>query len=225
MQSQRLFWFCKWGKKPGNGISCRAYVKRKTDDELRTSVQHGWLEAHYYALTAHFGKLEIAEGKKLVWVLLNNFVYSQGHLVCVANATPTVRRIMEVERRVLIGEMTQDSGRLREAGRSGRISTAFVERGSHLPAVCFQTHSTHLGTGQVHSRTGRLLRKREHLEWFRSNYHFVRPLESLVEELTQPVQRKGKQQARKYRKRTSAMLAGLTDRRWTEKDLLLYPLL
>jgi hypothetical protein len=65
----------------------------------------------------------------------------------------------------------------------------------------------------------------EHLEWFRSYYHFVRPPESLDEELTQPVQRKGKQQARKYRKRTPAMVSGLTGRRWTVKELLLYPLL
>jgi hypothetical protein len=64
----------------------------------------------------------------------------------------------------------------------------------------------------------------EHLEWWRSYYHFVRYHESLEEALIQPVKRKGKQQPRKHRKRTPAMLAGLTDRRWTVKDLLHYPL-
>jgi hypothetical protein len=36
--------------------------------------------------------------------------------------------------------------------------------------------------------------------------------ESLEEELAQPIQRKGKQQPKKHRKRTPAMMAGLTDR-------------
>jgi hypothetical protein len=58
---------------------------------------------------------------------------------------------------------------------------------------------------------------REHLEGFRRYYHFVRSHESLEEDI-QPVQRKGKQPSRKYRQRTPAMLAGITDRRWTVKQ-------
>lgn len=64
----------------------------------------------------------------------------------------------------------------------------------------------------------------EHIEWWRSYYHFVRPHEGLEEVLPQPVKRKGKQQPRKYRKRTPAMMAWLTDSRWTVKELLHYPL-
>ncbi len=64
----------------------------------------------------------------------------------------------------------------------------------------------------------------EHLEWWRSYYHFVRPHESLAVVLTKPAQRKGKQLPRKYRRRTSAMAAGLTDRRWTVRELISYPL-
>ncbi len=57
---------------------------------------------HYdYALTAHFGKRERAEGKKPAWVLLSDFVYSQ------VIKHQRRRRIVEVERRVLVGEIAQ----------------------------------------------------------------------------------------------------------------------
>lgn len=35
------------------------------------------LKHYFYALIAHFGKWEIVEGRKLVWVLLGEFVYGQ----------------------------------------------------------------------------------------------------------------------------------------------------
>lgn len=64
----------------------------------------------------------------------------------------------------------------------------------------------------------------EHLERWRNYYHFVRYHESLEEEMAEPGKRKGKQQPKKYRKRTPARMAGLTDRCWTVKDPLRYPL-
>lgn len=169
---------------------------------------------HYFcALTAHFVKWERAEGKKPVWVLLNDFVYSQ----VIKNQRR--RKTMEVERRVLVGKIAQYSGRLREAGMSGRINTSFVERLNLSIRQCVSQLTRR--TWVPAKYTPELM---EHLEWWRSYHHFVRSHESLVEELTQPVQRKGKQRARKYRKRTPAMMAGLADRRWTVKELLLYPL-
>jgi hypothetical protein len=35
------------------------------------------LRHYFYALTAHFGKWESADGKKPVWVLVSEFVYGQ----------------------------------------------------------------------------------------------------------------------------------------------------
>ena len=64
-----------------------------------------------------------------------------------------------------------------------------------------------------------------HLEWWRSYYHFVRPHESLAVELSRPIPQCGKQQPKKYRRRTPAMVAGLTDKRWTVRELIGYPLL
>jgi transposase InsO family protein len=140
------------------------------------------LKYFYFTLTAHFGKWERSEGNRPVWVLLKDFVYSQ------VIKHQRRRKTVEVERRVLVGEIAQYSGHLREAGLSGRNNTAFVERLNLSIRQCVSklTRST-LGPAKY---TPELM---EHLEWWRAYYHFVRPHESLVEELTQPVQRKGKQ--------------------------------
>ena len=80
------------------------------------------LRHYYYALTAHFEKWEWTGGKKTVWVLLNDFVYSQ------VIKHQRRRKMVEVERRVLVGEASQYRERLCQAGLSGQINTSFVER-------------------------------------------------------------------------------------------------
>lgn len=80
------------------------------------------LKHYFYALTAHFGKWEAAEGKKPVWVLLSEFVYGQ------VVKHQRRRRTVAIERRILWGEEQQYQDRLKKAGLSGRINTAFVER-------------------------------------------------------------------------------------------------
>jgi hypothetical protein len=60
--------------------------------------------------------------EKPVWVLLCEFVYSQ------VIKYQRRRKIVEVERRVLVGEAAQYRERLCQVGLSGRINTAFVER-------------------------------------------------------------------------------------------------
>ncbi len=171
------------------------------------------LRHYFYALTAHFGRWEYGDGKKRVWVLLGNFVYGQ------VIKHQRRRKTVEVERRVLAGEQSHYRKRLCQAGLSGRINTSFVERVNLTIRQCV-SKLTRRTWGPAKSPTELI----EHLEWWRSYYHFVRPHESLAEELSPLVKRKGKQQLRKYRKRTPAMLAGLTDRRWTVKELLGYPL-
>jgi IS1 family transposase len=80
------------------------------------------LKHYFYALTAHFGQWELGEGHRPVWVLLSDFLYAQ------VIKHQRRRRTVEVERRVLWGEEKQYRERLKEAGLSGRINTAFVER-------------------------------------------------------------------------------------------------
>jgi len=148
-----------------------------------------------------------------VWVLLKDFVYAQ------VIKHQRRRRTVEVERRVLVGEMTQYGQRLRQAGLSGRINTAFVERLNLTIRQCV-SKLTRCTWGPA-KYTPELM---EHLEWWRAYYHFVRYHESLEELLSQPVKRKGKHQPRKYRRQTPAMRARLTGRRWTVKELISYPL-
>jgi len=126
---------------------------------------------------------------------------------------------VEVERRVLVGEAEAYRERLCQAGLSGRINTSFVER---LNLTIRQSVSklTRRTWGPARHSSELL----EHLEWWRTYYHFVRAHESLAVVLSKPVQRRGKQFSRKYRKRTPAMAAGLTDRRWTVRELISYPL-
>jgi len=171
------------------------------------------LKNYFYALTAHFGKWELLDGRKPIWVLFSNFVYAQ------VIKHQKRRRTVEVERRILIGEGENYRKRLKAAGLSGRINTSFIERLNLTIRQCV-SKLTRRTWGPAHF-TPELL---EHLEWWRAYYHFVRFHESLQVELAMPTIRKGKQQPRRHRRRTPAMAAGLTLKRWTVKDLLSYPL-
>jgi hypothetical protein len=124
-----------------------------------------------------------------------------------------------VERRILIGDGENYRKRLKTAGLSGRINTSFVER-INLTIRQSVSKLTRRTGGPAHF-TPELL---EHLEWWRAYYHFVHFHESLAVALASPKRRKGRQQPTRFRKRTPAMVAGLTHRRWTVKDLLSHPL-
>ena len=171
------------------------------------------LRHYFYALTAHFGRWEKAEGKKSVWVLLSDFVYAQ------VIKHQRRRKTVEVERRILWGDEKNYRERLKIAGLSGKINTSFVERANLTIRQCV-SKLTRRTWGPAHY-TPELL---EHLDWWLAYYHFVRYHESLEVALATPSQRKGKQQPIRYRRRTPAMVAGLTHKHWTVKELLSYPL-
>ncbi|MDD5371005.1 MAG: hypothetical protein PHQ40_18145 [Anaerolineaceae bacterium] len=172
------------------------------------------LKHYFYSLTAHFGKWEPLAGRKLVWVLLNDFIYAQ------VIKHQRRRRTVEVEQRILCGEAAAYRERLKCAGLSGRINSSFVERINLTIRQCV-SKLTRRTWGPAHYPSELV----EHLEWWRSYYHFVRCHESLSVALAKPRRRKGNQIPLRYRKRTPAMAAGLTNRRWTVKELLSYPLL
>jgi hypothetical protein len=154
------------------------------------------LKHYFYALAAHFGSWETAEGKKSVWVLLSDFVYAQ------VIKHQRRRKTVEVERRMLWGDEENYRERLKVAGLSGRINTSFVERINLSIRQCV-SKLTRRTWGPAHY-TPELL---EHLEWWRAYYHFVRYHESPEVELAIPSQRKGKQLPIRYRRRTPATLA------------------
>ena len=111
------------------------------------------------------------------------------------------------------------SSRLKAVGLTGLINTSFVERANLTirQSVSKLTRRT-WGTAQFTPELS------EHLFWWLAYYHFCRYHESLRIKLDQPVQRKGKQHPRQYRKATPAIAAGLTNRRWSVMELISYPL-
>ena len=172
------------------------------------------LKLYFYSLTAHFGKWARVEGKqKPVWVLLNEFVY--GRVVKCHRR----RELVRVERQVLCGEKDAYPTRLKAAGLSGRINTSFVERINLTLRQCISKLARRSwGLAQF---TPELV---DPIEGWRAYDHFVRYHESLEVELAVPIQRRGKQPPQKYRRRTPAMAAGLTRKRWTVMEVISYPL-
>jgi IS1 family transposase len=121
------------------------------------------LRHYFYSLTAHFGKWEPLDGRKLVWVLLGDFIYAQ------VIKHQRRRRTVEVERRILIGDGENYRKRLKLAGLSGRINTSFIERLNLTIRQCV-SKLTRRTWGPAHF-TPELL---EHLELWRAYYHFDR---------------------------------------------------
>jgi transposase InsO family protein len=104
-------------------------------------------------------------------------------------------------------------------GFSGRLNTAFIERVNltirhGIAALARRTWATSQQAPQLLA----------YLEWWRAYYHFVRPHHSLRVALAQPRDRGGKRLAQRYRQRTPAMAIGKTNRRWTAREVLSYPL-
>ena len=120
---------------------------------------------------------------------------------------------------MLVGEEQEYRRFLKENGLSGQINTSFIERLKLSIRQCV-SKLTRRTWGPAHF-TLELL---EHLDWWRAYYHFVRFHESLAVALDHPKQRKGKRQPIRYRRRTPAMVAGLTHKRWAVMELLSYPL-
>jgi IS1 family transposase len=94
------------------------------------------LKHYFYALTAHFGQWAPEDGKKRVWVLMSDFVYSQVISFVKQMQHQRRRRTVKMERRVVVGKMKQYGERLRQAGLSGRKNTSFVERANLTLRPC-----------------------------------------------------------------------------------------
>ncbi len=172
------------------------------------------LNLYFYALTAHFGTWEEAMGhRKRQWQVAAGLLYGQ------VKKTYRRRHVVRVRRRMRCGTLAAFQAALRKLGLSGRVNTAFVERVNltlrqGVAALARRTWATAQAAPALLA----------HLEWWRGYYHLVRPHASLRVPLGQPNERGGRRIPRRYRERTPAMAAGLTHRRWTARDLLLFPL-
>jgi IS1 family transposase len=168
------------------------------------------LRSYFYALTAHYGKW-VTQGRHRVWQVAPTLLYGQVH------KQYRCRRLVRVSQRVLCGTWDRIRTTLQHLGFSGTLNTAFVERlnltvRQGVPALTRRTWAT----AQTPARL------QLHLEWWRGYYHFVRPHRSLRVACSAPA-RLVHRRRRRYRARTPAMAAGLTQRRWTVAELLAVP--
>ncbi len=120
---------------------------------------------------------------------------------------------------LLLGTREALKAALQRLELTGKLNTAFVERVNltirqSVAGLVRRTWSTA-------QQPPRLL---AHLEWWRAYYHFSRPHEALRVALAQPVDRGGRRIPQRYRQRTPAMAAGLTNRRWSVRELLALPM-
>jgi IS1 family transposase len=174
------------------------------------------LNMYFYALTAHFGHwLQVSRqgGKVLRWQLAADLIYGQ------VKKSYRRRKLVRVSQVMRLGTEAALKAALQGLGLSGRVNTAFIERVNltirhGVAALARRTWATAKPTPHLLA----------HLEWWRAYYHFVRPHAALRVALVQPRERGGNLLAQRYRQRTPAMAAGRTNRRWTAREVLCYPL-
>lgn len=156
------------------------------------------LAAYFYALSAHFGTWQHNPDKdQPVWQVNARLVYAQ--LIKVTRW----RRLLAAFPRAVCGTVEQARQLLRQAGFSGKIQTAFIERVNLTLRQGIAPLARHCWA--PYRSSAPLL---SHLELYRAYYHFIRPHQSLTVA---------------KRERTPAMAAGLTDHRWTFHEWLTRP--
>ena len=171
------------------------------------------LNLYFYALTAHFGHwLEVGRRGRQ-WQVAAELIYGQ------VKKNYRRRKLVRVTHVMRLGTEAALKVALRGLGFSGRLNTAFIERVNltvrhGVAALARRTWATSQQAPQLLA----------HVEWWRAYYHFVRPHAALRVALGQPRERGGKLVAQRYRQRTPAMAAGRTNRRWTVREVLCYPL-
>jgi hypothetical protein len=174
------------------------------------------LNLSFYALTAHFGtwREEKRRGRNVRrWQVAASLIYGQ------VNKCYRQRKLVRVTHVMRLGTEDALKAALQGLGFSGRLNTACIERVNltvrhGCSALARRTWATSQQASQLLA----------HLEWWRAYSHFVRPHAALREALAQPRERGGNLLAQRYRQRTPAMAAGRTNRRWTAREVLSYPL-
>ncbi len=174
------------------------------------------LNLYFYALTAHFGDWrEVRPRSRNVrqWQVAAGLIYGQ------VKKCYRRRKLVRVTHVMRLGTQADLTIALQRLDFSGRLNTAFIERVNltvrhGVAALARRTWATAQQSPQLLAT----------LEWWRVNYHFVRPHEALRVALVQPQERGGKRLAQRYRQRTPAMAADKTKRRWTAREVLSCPL-
>jgi hypothetical protein len=168
------------------------------------------------ALLTHFGSwVELprqrAQGPapKPRWMPLPHLLYAQ-----VIKVTRR-RRLGRVSHRVVFGTLAAIEQLL--VAHGWQINTAFIERVNltirqHVAAVGRRVLTLCKGEDGL----------RHQLALYQTYYNFCLPHASLRHPLPQPEPTNGSGSAKRWRPRTPAMAAGLTDHVWTLRDVLLF---
>jgi len=173
-------------------------------------------KAYTTALLTHYGQWVQparwrAQGPtpKPRWVPLPGLLYAQ------VVKTVRRRRLVRVQHRVVFGTLEAVQQVLAACG--WQINTAFIERLN----LSMRQHVAAIG------RRVTMLCKhedglRQQLALYHVYYNFCLPHASLRVPLPQPLPTHGTGSAKTWRPRTPAMAAGLTDRVWTLREVLLF---
>jgi len=173
-------------------------------------------KAYTTALLTHYGQWVQparwrAQGPtpKPRWVPLPGLLYAQ------VVKTVRRRRLVRVQHRVVFGTLEAVQQVLAACG--WQINTAFIERLN----LSMRQHVAAMG------RRVTMLCKhedglRQQLALYHVYYNFCLPHTSLRVPLPQPLPTHGTGSAKTWRPRTPAMAAGLTDRVWTLREVLLF---
>jgi len=125
-------------------------------------------------------------------------------------------RVVSVTTRIVYGRKEEILALLESVGQ--KINTSFVER---------VNLTLRLMVSRLHRKTLCFSKKREYLEYHLhlalAYYHFSRHHASLRVELPEPIPTRGSGSSKKWQQRTPAMAAGLTDHRWSLRELLMCP--
>jgi IS1 family transposase len=143
------------------------------------------------------------------WMPLPQLLYAQ------VIKTVRRRRLVRVSHHVVFGTLEAVEQGLSACG--WQINTAFVERlnltiRQHVAAVGRRVSTLCKGEDGL----------RQQLAWYQTYYNFCLPHASLRQPLSQPLPTNGTGSARQWRPCTPAMTAGLTDRVWTLREVLLF---
>jgi IS1 family transposase len=127
-------------------------------------------------------------------------------------------RVVSVTTRIIYGCKQEILAYLESVGQ--KINTSFVER--------INLTLRHL-VSRLHRKTLCFSKEREylvyHLHLALTYYHFSRYHAGLRVEFPEPIPTRGSGSPKKWQQRTPAMAAGLTDHRWSLRELLMYPAL
>jgi IS1 family transposase len=179
-------------------------LKLHLADGCAPAFTNDGLRAYFFALTAHFG-----ERLGGTWLVGMRLVYRQ--LVKRRNKKKSDKTPFTITR-MKWGKRWQLFQVLKEVGFSTTIQTAFVER---------VNLTIRQGVAALARKTWSLAKSQHslllHVHWWRSYYHLARPHQSLRERIPGL--------KRRYRERTPAMAAGLTDHIWPVGDILSLPLI